>query len=183
MDSKSLKFVNLKSLSLVIAFLTIGWPQTIKAQYNLQVDSVITQVIRGQFTTTSDTIKFVVPPGKVWKIQSAWTSFKSLSIGTSGLPTGYYGRIDLRIEDAEGEIMTIVSSRSTGELLSEKNVATSNIFVNHYNYYGGAGNTDDTGQIWLNAGSQIVFSIRPPDGGTTGGFYRGFLSALQFSIE
>ena len=182
MDSKSLRFVNLQSLSLAIAFLIFGWPQSIKAQYNLQVDSVITQVIRGQFTTTSDTLKFVVPPGKVWKIQSAWTSFKSVS-PISNSSTGYYGRLDLRIEDAEGEIMTIISSRSTGELLSEKNVATSNIFVNHYNYTGGAGSTDDTGQIWLNAGSQIVFSIRPPAGGATGGFYRGFLSALQFSIE
>ena len=179
MDSKSLKFANLKSLSLVIAFLSFAWPQTIKAQYNLQVDSVITQVVRGQFTTTSDTIKFVVPPGKVWKIQGAWTSFKSVS-PSSSLSTGHYGRLDLRIEDAEGEIMTIISSKSTGELLSEKYVATSNIFVNHYSY---DGSTDDTGHIWLNAGSQIVFSIRPPAGGGTGGFYRGFLSALQFSIE
>ncbi|MDA9148030.1 hypothetical protein N9N81_01625 [Schleiferiaceae bacterium] len=182
MASKKQKFVDLKSLSFVIAFLTIGWPQAAKAQYNLQIDSVITKVIRGQFTNTSDTIKFEVPAGKVWKIQSAWTSFKSTSPGSS-LTMGHYGRIDLRIEDAEGEIFTIISSKSTGELLSEAGVATSNIFVNHYNYAGGAGSTDDTGQIWLNAGSQIVFSIRPPASGTTGGFYRGFLSALQFSIE
>ena len=75
MDSKSLKFANLKSLSIVIAFLTIGWPQAVKAQYNLQLDSVITEVISGQFGL-NDSSKFVfeVPVGKVWKIESAFSS-------------------------------------------------------------------------------------------------------------
>lgn len=182
MDSKKLIFIKIKLLS--IALCAIGWSQTATAQYNLQLDSVITKVIRGQFTNTSDTIKLEVPAGKVWKIQSAWTSFQSVSMGSSA-PTGYYGRIDLRIEDAEGQIMTIISNRSSGELLSSENIATSNIFVNHYGSDGGYGSTglDNTGQIWLNSGSQIVFSIRPPAGGTTGEFYRGFLSALQFSIQ
>ena len=175
MDSKSLRFVNLQSLSLAIAFLIFGWPQSIKAQYNLQVDSVITQVIRGQFTTTSDTIKFVVPPGKVWKIQSAWSSWKTSSPGYGGDP---YGRIDLRIQDSEGQILTIANFKnSNSNILGDGTIATSNIFVNSYP-------ADNTGQIWLNEGSQIVFSIRPPtSSGGAGQFYRGFLSALQFSIE
>jgi hypothetical protein len=56
----------------------------------------------------------------------------------------------------------------------------SNIKVNG----GFANGVDNTGVIWLNAGSKIIFSIYGADYYTrVGGYWRGFLSALQFSIE
>ena len=89
---QELKSANFKSLSLVIALITIGWPQTIKAQYNLQLDSVITEVISGQATVTQS-FYFVVPEGKIWKVQSAYFSGPNAST---------YGYINLRIRDSHG---------------------------------------------------------------------------------
>jgi hypothetical protein len=163
MASKKLKFVNLKSLSVVIAFLTIGWPQTAKAQYNLQLDSVITEVVSGQFGL-NDSSKFIfeVPAGKVWKLESAFSS--------GGNGTSSYGLIRIKFQDSGGKTMTITNSGGY-----------SNIKVN--GVLGGTG-VDNTGVIWLNAGSKIIFSIYGADYYTrVGGYWRGFLSALQFSIE
>ena len=162
MASKKLKFVNLKSLSVVIAFLTIGWPQAAKAQYNLQLDSVITEVVSGQFGL-NDSSKFIfeVPAGKVWKLESAFSS---------GYGSGPYGLIRIKFQDSGGKTMTITNSGGY-----------SNIKVN--GVLGGTG-VDNTGVIWLNAGSKIIFSIYGADYYTRVGYYwRGFLSALQFSIE
>lgn len=162
MASKKLKFVNLKSLSVVIAFLTIGWPEAAKAQYNLQLDSVITEVVSGQFGL-NDSSKFIfeVPAGKVWKLESAFSSGSNSSAS--------YGVIRIKFQDSGGKTMTI--HNSSGH---------SNIKVN-----GSFGNgVDNTGVIWLNAGSKIIFSIYGADYYTrVGGYWRGFLSALQFSIE
>ena len=162
MDSKSLKFANRKSLSLVIAFLTFAWPQTIKAQYNLQVDSVITEVISGQATVTQS-FYFVVPEGKIWKVQSAYFSGPNSSI---------YGYINLRIRDSHGNQFTVYK---TG-ISSSRYYA--NIFSN-YNYNG----FDNTGVLWLNSGSQIIFSVTAATNFSSAGYYGGLLSALQFSTE
>ena len=162
MASKKLKFVNLKSLSFVIAFLTIGWPQTAKAQYNLQLDSVITEVVSGQFGL-NDSSKFVfeVPAGKVWKIESAFSSGSNSSAS--------YGAIKIKFQDSGGKTMTITNAGGH-----------SNVKVN----YSSGGGVDNTGVIWLNAESKIIFSIYGADYYTrAGGYWRGFLSALQFSIE
>jgi hypothetical protein len=163
MDSKISKFGTLKALSLVIALITIGWPQTAKAQYNLQLDSVITEVVSGQFGL-NDSSKFIfeVPAGKVWKLESAFSSGSNSS--------AQYGVIRIKFQDSGGKTMTITNKDGR-----------SNVKVNYS--YGGSG-TDNTGVIWLNAGSKIIFSIYGADYYTrVGGYWRGFLSALQFSIE
>jgi hypothetical protein len=163
MASKKLKFVNLKSLSVVIAFLTIGWPQTAKAQYNLQLDSVITEVVSGQFGL-NDSSKFIfeVPAGKVWKLESAFSSGSNSS--------AQYGAVKIKFKDSGGKTMTITPAGGY-----------SNVKVNNTP---GNGGTDNTGVIWLNAGSKIIFSIYGADSYTRCcGYWRGFLSALQFSIE
>jgi hypothetical protein len=163
MASKNLKFVNLKSISVVIAFLTIGWPQTTKAQYNLQLDSVITEVVSGQFGV-NDSSKFIfeVPAGKVWKLESAFSSGSNSSAS--------YGVIRIKFQDSGGKTMTITNQ-----------AGYSNAKVN---YSAGNVGIDNTGVIWLNAGSKIIFSIYGADYYTrAGGYWRGFLSALQFSIE
>lgn len=161
MDSKSLKFANLKSLSIVIAFLTIVWPQTAKAQYNLQIDSVITEVMSGQFgLLDSSKYIYVVPTGKVWKVESAFSSGSN--------PSMSYGYIRIKLQDSGGKTMTINSYNGT-----------SNIKMN---YHGNG--ADDTGVIWLNEGSKIVYTVYGADYYTrVGGYWRGFLSALQFSTQ
>lgn len=164
MDSKIRKFVTLKALSLVIALITIGWPQTLKAQYNMQLDSVITEVISGQFGL-NDSSKFIfeVPAGKVWKIESAFSS-------GSGSGSAY-GMIRIKFQDSGGKTMTI-SSNSTGHSNVKVNFGTPNVGV------------DNTGVIWFNEGSKIIFSVYGANSSTrVGGYWRGFLSALQFSTE
>lgn len=95
---QELKSANFKSLSLVIALITIGWPQTIKAQYNLQVDSVITEVYVGGPTKT-----LTVPSGKVWKINvlAAYSSQVSIQIIDSNgnyhwVPKSAWGQTNIR---------------------------------------------------------------------------------------
>lgn len=163
MDSKSLKFVNLKSLSLVIVLLTFAWPQSMKAQYNLQVDSVITEVMSGQFGL-NDSSKFIfaVPAGKVWKIESAYSS--------GGNGTASYGMIRIKFQDSGGKTMTI--SNHSGYSNVKVNFGSVNVGV------------DNTGVIWLNEGSKIVYTVYGADYYTrVGGYWRGFLSALQFSTQ
>lgn len=162
MDSKILKLTNLKALSIIIAFTTIGWPQTIMAQYNLQVDSVITEVISGQATVTQS-FYFVVPEGKIWKVQSAYFSGPNAST---------YGIINLRIRDSHGKQFSVYKTGFTSSLYN------ANIFSN-YNSNG----FDNTGVLWLNSGSQIIFSVTAATNFSSAGYYRGLLSALQFSTE
>jgi len=163
MASKKLKFANLKWLSFVIAFLTIGWPQAAKAQYNLQLDSVITEVVSGQFGL-NDSSKFIfeVPAGKVWKIESAFSS------GTYSSTS--YGVIRIKFQDSGGKTMTITNQ-----------AGYSNIKVN---YSAGNVGIDNTGVFWLNEGSKIIFSVYGASvSHYAGSYWRGFLSALQFSIK
>lgn len=165
MDSKILKLTNLKALSIIIALITIGWPQTIKAQYNLQVDSVITEVMSGQFGL-NDSSKFIfaVPAGKVWKIESAFSS-------GSGQTGSQYGSVRIKIQDSGGKTMTITPS-STGFSNVKVNLPSSGYGV------------DNTGVIWLNEGSKIIYTVYGADYyARVGGYWRGFLSALQFSTE
>ena len=161
MASKKLKFVNLKSLSVVIAFLTIGWPQTAKAQYNLQVDSVITEVISGLATVTQS-FYFVVPEGKIWKVQSAYFS---------GPNTSTYGIINLRIRDSHGNQFALYKTGTAA-------LASANIFSN-YNLNG----FDNTGVLWLNSGSKVIFSVTAATSSNYAISYKGLLSVLQFSTE
>ena len=162
MASKKQKFADLKSLSFVIAFLTIGWPQAAKAQYNLQVDSVITEVISGQATVTQS-FYFVVPEGKIWKIQSAYFS---------GPNWEGYGTINLRIRDSHGNQFAVFKSGTSSSLYN------ANVFTNS-NYNG----FDNTGVLWLNSGSQVIFSVTAATSLSSAKYYRGLLSALQFSTE
>jgi len=162
MDSKKLKFVNLKSLSFVIAFLTIGWPQAAKAQYNLQLDSVITEVISGQATVTQS-FHFVVPEGKIWKVQSAYFS------GPNSSTIGYINPI---IRDSHGNQFAVFKTGFSTSLFN------ANIFSNYNN-----NGFDNTGVFWLNSGSQVIFSVTAATSLSSAGDYRGLLSALQFSTE
>ena len=162
MDSNILKFAYLKVLSIALAFLSIGCPQTLKAQYNLQVDSVITEVVSGQATITQS-FNFIVPEGKIWKVQSAYFSGPNAST---------YGYINLRIRDSHGNQFTVFKTGFSSSLYS------ANIFSN-YNSNG----IDNTGVLWLNSGSQIIFSVTAATNFSSAGYYRGLLSALQFSTE
>lgn len=163
MDSKKRIVTNTKLLYIILSFFVFGWSQTAKAQYNLQLDSVITEVVSGSFDLNTTNIVYEVPEGKVWKIEALFCS----GGGSWGDTRGW---IDLRIIDSKGKQMTLNKYGSN---------AATNIKVNaSHNSF------DDTGLVWLNEGCKIKFSIYGADRlSNSGGFYRGLLSALQFSTQ
>lgn len=160
MDSKSLKFVNLKSLSLVIAFLTIGWPQTIKAQYNLQVDSVITDITTGTIGLNNTITKvYEVPQNKIWKITSI----------ISASPAGNAGSLIIDVKDSNGNKIQWTYSNS-----AETNIK----------YFQSLSGKGESGILWLNQGCQIIITINPALNGLyDGGLYYALVNALQFSTD
>ena len=94
MDSKKMIITRAKSLSIILSFFVLGLFQTAKAQYNLQLDSVITASLSSN-TASSLNKTFEVPPGKVWKVQSAYC--QGGDIGSSN-----FGYISLIISDQNG---------------------------------------------------------------------------------
>ena len=99
MDSKKLIFIKIKLLS--IALCAIGWSHAAKAQYNLQLDSVITASFSGN-TASSSTKTYEVPSGKAWKVQSAYCYG-----GDNG--SNNFGYISLIVSDQNGNDFNVGS--------------------------------------------------------------------------
>lgn len=159
MDSKILKLTNLKALSIIIAFTTIGWPQTIKAQYNLQIDSVITDITTGTIGLNNTIIKvYEVPQNKIWKITSI----------ISESPGGNSGSLIIDVKDSNGN----------------KIEWTYNFRETNIKYFQSLPNKGESGILWLNQGCQIIITVNPASSGLyDGGLYYALVNALQFSTE
>ena len=163
MDSKKMIITRARLLSIILSFFLFGWSQSAKAQYNLQLDSVITEVVSGSFDLNTTSIVYEVPEGKVWKIEALFCS----GGGSWGDSSGW---VDLRIIDSKGKEMTL-NKYGSNYAANIKVNASQNSF-------------DDTGLVWLNEGCKIKFSIYGASRlSYSGGFYRGLLSALQFSTQ
>ena len=161
MDSKKLIFIKIKLLS--IALCAIGWSQTATAQYNLQLDSVITEVVSGTISLNSTNIVYEVPHARVWKIEALFGS----GPGNTGSNAGW---VDIKIVDSKGKSMTL-NRFSSNNAVNVKVNTSSNSF-------------DSTGIVWLNEGCKIIFVINgAASNGFAGSYYRGLLSALQFSTQ
>lgn len=68
MDFKKTIITRARLWSLILSVFVFGWSQSVKAQYNLQLDSVITDSYQTVYTTQSQTETYTVPDNKVWKI-------------------------------------------------------------------------------------------------------------------
>ena len=138
----------------------------VKAQYNLQLDSVIADVWVGtmSYSTTLQAKTYTVPSGKVWKVSSAFSkTSKSLA---------YNVQILMYIKDPSGEEIALMELDNPNGYYGVRNNIKEAV-----GSFGGYGN-NETGLIWLSAGSQIVLKASG-----TSGAYSSFISILQFSTQ